>query len=161
MKITSVVYTPGAIFTLAEIPVGALFYTSFDETKFYPVVKEMTIQFLKPANTDLSVKFHFQKRKLGASQSKRKRRERASLDRERRDNKDIDGHVVALSRGIYQIRSIETGAENLSQDRKLTANDIYSFIERYRNDKDASFSLKKRSSKSLCPKRYPDLKFLI
>jgi len=28
----------GALFTLAEVPGGSLFYTSFDPTKYYPIV---------------------------------------------------------------------------------------------------------------------------
>jgi acyl-coenzyme A thioesterase PaaI-like protein len=95
----------GAIFTLAEIPGGALFYTSFDETKFYPVVKEMTIQFLKPANTDLSIEISLSEEEIGriAVEAKEKGKSEFILTGE---IKDIDGQVVALSRGVYQIRSI-------------------------------------------------------
>lgn len=35
----------GALFTLAEIPGGALFLTSFDASQFYPIVKEMNLRF--------------------------------------------------------------------------------------------------------------------
>ena len=42
----------GALFTLAEIPVGALYLTTFDVSKYYPEIKEMTIQFVRPAKTD-------------------------------------------------------------------------------------------------------------
>ncbi|MBN0698329.1 YiiD C-terminal domain-containing protein, partial [Pseudomonas aeruginosa] len=45
----------GALFTLAEIPGGALFLTSFDSARFYPIVKEMTLRFRRPAKGDIRV----------------------------------------------------------------------------------------------------------
>ena len=45
----------GALFTLAEIPGGALFLTSFDASKFYPIVKEMNLRFRRPATGDIVV----------------------------------------------------------------------------------------------------------
>ena len=40
----------GALFTLAEVPGGILVYSTFDTAKFYPIVKEMNIKFLKPGD---------------------------------------------------------------------------------------------------------------
>src|SRR5512145_642366 len=45
----------GALFTLAEIPGGALFLSSFDVSKFYPIVKALDMQFVKPATGDVTV----------------------------------------------------------------------------------------------------------
>ena len=45
----------GALFTLAEIPGGALFLTSFDAQRFYPVIKEMNLRFRRPATADIQV----------------------------------------------------------------------------------------------------------
>mgnify|MGYP003603307319 FL=1 len=45
----------GALFTLAEIPGGALFLTSFDASQFYPIVKEMNLRFRRPATGDIVV----------------------------------------------------------------------------------------------------------
>ena len=45
----------GALFTLAEIPGGALFLTSFDVTRFYPIIKEMNLRFRRPALGDIYV----------------------------------------------------------------------------------------------------------
>jgi len=46
----------GALFTIAEIPGGALFLTTFDVSRFYPVIKEMTIRFIKPVKTDVTIR---------------------------------------------------------------------------------------------------------
>ena len=45
----------GALFTLAEIPGGALFLTSFDAQRFYPIIKEMNLRFRRPATGDIQV----------------------------------------------------------------------------------------------------------
>ena len=45
----------GALFTLAEMPGGALFLTSFDSRRFYPIVKEMNLRFRRPAKGDITV----------------------------------------------------------------------------------------------------------
>ena len=39
----------GALFTVAEIPGGALFLSSFDTSKYFPIVKALNMDFLKPA----------------------------------------------------------------------------------------------------------------
>ena len=43
----------GALFTLAEIPGGALFLTSFDAQRFYPIIREMNLRFRRPAMGDI------------------------------------------------------------------------------------------------------------
>jgi acyl-coenzyme A thioesterase PaaI-like protein len=45
----------GALFTVAEIPGGVLFGSAFDVTRFYPIVGDMSIRFLKPAMTAVTV----------------------------------------------------------------------------------------------------------
>jgi acyl-coenzyme A thioesterase PaaI-like protein len=43
----------GALFTLAELPGGVLALTSFDSQRFYPIVKEASLRFLRPAGSDV------------------------------------------------------------------------------------------------------------
>ena len=45
----------GRIITVAEIPGGALFLSSFDTSKYFPIVKALNIDFLKPAKSDVTV----------------------------------------------------------------------------------------------------------
>lgn len=45
----------GALFTVAEVPGGVLFLSAFDVSRFYPIVGEMSIRFLKPAMTAVTV----------------------------------------------------------------------------------------------------------
>ena len=45
----------GSLFTAGEFIGGPLFLASFDYTRFYPIVKSISIQFLRPAATDMTV----------------------------------------------------------------------------------------------------------
>ncbi|MCX5873162.1 MAG: YiiD C-terminal domain-containing protein [Deltaproteobacteria bacterium] len=96
----------GALFTLAEIPGGALFYTSFDETKFYPVVKEMLITFLRPARTDVSIEISLSEEEINRITAEAEEKGKADFVLEGQI-KDATDRIVARSRGVYQIRSIE------------------------------------------------------
>lgn len=94
----------GALFTLAEVPGGALFLTSFDARRFYPIVKELSLRFRRPARGDISVDA-----RLGSDEIQRIRQE--AEDRGKADYWlelqliDASGEVVAESRGLYQLRA--------------------------------------------------------
>ncbi len=94
----------GALFTLAEVPGGALFLTSFDARRFYPIVKELNLRFRRPARGDISVDA-----RLGSDEIQRIRQE--AEDRGKADYWlelqliDASGEVVAESRGLYQLRA--------------------------------------------------------
>ncbi len=95
----------GALFTLAEIPGGALFLTSFDSRRFYPVVKALNLKFLKPAKGDVRVEAQLDEARIVAIEAEAATQGKAefTLSLELRDGA---GTVVAVSEGIYQIRAI-------------------------------------------------------
>ncbi|MDM8348396.1 YiiD C-terminal domain-containing protein [Pseudomonas sp. sp1636] len=94
----------GALFTLAEIPGGALFLTSFDSQRFYPVIKEMNLRFRRPAMGDIQVEA-----RLDAGQIERLQSEAHSQGKAdyllQLQLTDASGEVVAESRGLYQLRA--------------------------------------------------------
>lgn len=94
----------GALFTLAEIPGGALFLTSFDSQRFYPVVKELNLRFRRPATTDIRVEA-----RLSAADIKRLQNEAAEQGKSEFVLElaltDDTGEIVAESRGLYQLRT--------------------------------------------------------
>ncbi len=97
----------GALFTLAEIPGGALCLTTFDATKYYPLVKEMTIRFVRPACTDVTIECSFSTGEAEWIQ--------AAVELHGKADFTLAGHVidqsgdvVAVSKGIYQLREINT-----------------------------------------------------
>ncbi len=95
----------GALFTLAEIPGGALFLTSFDTKRFYPVVKEMTLRFIKPVTTDATVEIILDDAAITRIQTEAAASGKAEFILEGRIL-DAAGQLVAASRGVYQLRSL-------------------------------------------------------
>ena len=93
----------GALFTLAEIPGGALFLTSFDASKFYPIVKEMNLRFRRPATGDIVVEARLSAEEIARLQTEAQANGKAEYVLELQLT-DGSGEVVALSRGIYQLR---------------------------------------------------------
>jgi len=93
----------GALFTLAEIPGGALFLTTFDVSRFYPVIKEMSVRFRRPARTAITVEMGLSEEDARRIQQEAEAHGKADYVLEG-ELKDAHGEVVALSRGVYQIR---------------------------------------------------------
>ena len=95
----------GALFTLAEVPGGALFSTSFDSAKYYPIVKELSIRFRRPAMTDVTVEMTMTQEEVDRIQAEAEANGKADYILEG-ELKDENGTVVAISKGIYQIRAV-------------------------------------------------------
>lgn len=95
----------GALFTLAEIPGGALFLSSFDTRRYYPVVKALDLKFLKPAKGDIRVEARLDEARIAAIEAEAASAGKAEfrLDLELRD---AAGTVVATSAGLYQLRAV-------------------------------------------------------
>ncbi len=94
----------GAIFTLAEMPGGALFLTSFDSRRFYPVVKEMNLRFRRPAEGDITVDARIDPVEIARIQRDAEANGKAEYWLELQ-LLDVSGEVVAESRGLYQMRA--------------------------------------------------------
>jgi thioesterase domain-containing protein len=97
----------GALFTLAEIPGGVLFYTAFDPARYYPVLKEMNLRFVKPVASEATVAVE-----LPASEIERIGKELEAAGKcdyvLEAELTDAAGDVVARSRGLYQGRRVGT-----------------------------------------------------
>ena len=94
----------GALFTLAEIPGGALLLSSFDTARYYPVVKELNLRFLKPAKSDVTVELKLDESRIAELQTQADTAGKAEFVLEA-ELKDTSGIVVATSHGVYQIRA--------------------------------------------------------
>lgn len=95
----------GALFTLAEIPGGGLFLSSFDAQRYFPIVKELTMRFLKPGKGDISIELSIDEARIAALTAEAEAQGKAEFVLEG-ELKAADGSIVASSRGVYQIRSI-------------------------------------------------------
>ena len=93
----------GALFTLAEIPGGALFLTSFDVQRFYPLIKEMNLRFRRPATSDITVEARLSDEEIARIQAEAERNGKADYHLELQLC-DASGEVVAQTRALYQLR---------------------------------------------------------
>ena len=89
----------GALFTLAEIPGGALFLTSFDVQRFYPIVKELNLRFRRPAKGEIRVEARLGRDEIQRIQQQAEAEGKAdyNLDLELTD---AHGEVVAISKAV-------------------------------------------------------------
>ncbi len=97
----------GALFTLAEFPGGAIFLSSFDATKFYPIVKEMNIRFRRPATSDIFVEVRVSDEFVKKVQDEATANGKADYEWEC-NLVDAAGNVVAISKNVFQLRKIGT-----------------------------------------------------
>lgn len=94
----------GSMFCVGEVLAGALAMASFDPAESYPLVKTMTIDYRKPAQTDVTASAT-----LDAQTLERMRTDLAETGRAkwRHDVElhDADGELVATMSGDCQIRA--------------------------------------------------------
>ncbi len=95
----------GSLFTLAELPGGAIFATSFDSRRFYPIVRDMSIRFRRPAKTDITVEVRLDETKAAEVAAEAEREGKADYDWNC-ELKDETGEIVAITHNIYQLRKI-------------------------------------------------------
>lgn len=102
----------GAYFLVAEIPGGVL--ALFDLGPAYtPILKEMTLQFLKAANSDVTVEFRIGSEALEAIKAEADVTGRAAFSLEGQLY-DAEGDLVATSVAHYRVRRKGFKTENQS-----------------------------------------------
>ena len=94
----------GALFTVAEVPLGALYLTTFDVSKYYPIIKEMNIQFVRLAKSDVTIELTMTEDEVSRVQREVDEKGKSDFILEA-EVKDETGEVVARSRSVYQLRS--------------------------------------------------------
>ena len=95
----------GSLFSLADYAGGVLFYASFDRKKYYPILKEVTIAFKKPATTDIAVEASMPTAQAEQIKNITDETGKADwvLDLELKDEK---GDICCIVHGIFQMRKI-------------------------------------------------------
>ena len=90
----------GALCTLAEAPGGQLFISAFDLSRYFPIVGELGLRFLKPATTSVLVDARMSEAEIERVTSELGQRGKSKwvLDQELVDE---HGAVVATSRATY------------------------------------------------------------
>lgn len=95
----------GALFTLAELPGGILYLTSFDTARFYPIVKDMRIRFRRPATGEVFVEARVTDEELARIQQQAETEGKSEFTWTMTLT-DESGEVIAVSENIYQLRRI-------------------------------------------------------
>ncbi|HYA15134.1 MAG TPA: YiiD C-terminal domain-containing protein [Syntrophales bacterium] len=95
----------GSLFSLADYAGGVLFYATFDRKKYYPLLKEVSITFKKPATTDITVEASISP---AQAEQIRKITDEAGkadwvLDLELKDEK---GDICCIAHGTFQMRKV-------------------------------------------------------
>ncbi|WP_107660813.1 PaaI family thioesterase [Nocardia suismassiliense] len=94
----------GVLFTVAEILGGAIAIATFDNSEFYPLVKDLHVFFRKPAKTDVRAEA-----RLSEDEIARIAEEAAATGKSdftlTAVVTDADGVVVAETEGLYQLRA--------------------------------------------------------
>lgn len=93
----------GSLFSVGEYIGGPIFVASFDYTKFYPIVKAVNIQFLKPATTDVTVEAALGEAEAEAIQREVEAKGKADWKMDL-EVKNQAGEVCCLLQGIWQLR---------------------------------------------------------
>lgn len=93
----------GALFTLGELPGGAVYLTTFDTERFFPLVKNMSIDFKAPTQSDAVIEVRISESE--AARIEREAGEKGKADfKLESEIKDLNGQVTAVCRGSYQLR---------------------------------------------------------
>lgn len=95
----------GALFTLGEIPGGALCYCTFDPRRYFPLAKEITIRYRKPVTTDAVIQVGLSSEEITRIQRDLDANGKADFVVEA-DIVDASGEPAASIHGLYQIRSV-------------------------------------------------------
>jgi len=102
----------GSLFIIGEFTGGIIHGASFDYSRFYPIVKEVSIRFLKPAMTDVTLAVELGEEQASSIQTDAEKNGKAdfTLDLE---IKDANGVVVAVVKGTWQIRTVPNELKEL------------------------------------------------
>jgi len=95
----------GALFTLAEVPGGALFTTTFDVRRYYPIVKQLSIRFRRPATTDITVEVTMSAEEMARVSAEADNAGKADYGWDAQ-LLDATGEVVAIAESLYQLRAM-------------------------------------------------------
>jgi len=111
----------GALFTLAELPGGAILISAFDMSKFFPTLGKIETKFVAPAKTAVTVEVNLSEEELTRIGTEAKENGKSIFVLEL-DLKDENGVVVAKTKGTYQMRTHakpDPNAEPEGEDEEL------------------------------------------
>lgn len=96
----------GSLFSLADYSTGVLFFASFDHTRYFPVLKETSIRYSRPATTNIIAELALTTEQV--EEARRIAEEKGKVDMITDiELKDEQGEICCLVHLIWQIRKIK------------------------------------------------------
>ena len=95
----------GVQFTVAEILGGIISLSTFDSSKYFPLVKNIDISFVAMAKSELRAEASLDDDTIARIETEAAERGKADFTLEATVT-DADGKTVATTRGLYQLRAI-------------------------------------------------------
>jgi acyl-coenzyme A thioesterase PaaI-like protein len=95
----------GVLFTVAEILGGIIPLITFDTAKYFPLVKNLDIQFVAMAKSDVRAQASLDDATIARVEVEAAERGKADFTLEAVVT-DADGQTVATTRGLYQLRAL-------------------------------------------------------
>lgn len=97
----------GVLFTVAEVLGGIIPLITFDRSKYFPLVKNLDIQFVAMAKSDVRAEATLDDETIARVEAEAAERGKADFTLEAVVT-DVDGQTVATTRGLYQLRAISS-----------------------------------------------------
>jgi thioesterase domain-containing protein len=96
----------GVQFTVAEVLGGIIALSTFDTTKYFPLVKNVDIKFVSMARSELRAEAALDDETIARIEAEAAERGKADFTMEAVVT-DTDGKTVATTRGLYQLRAFD------------------------------------------------------
>jgi thioesterase domain-containing protein len=97
----------GVLFTVAEVLGGIIPLITFDRSKYFPLVKNLDIQFVAMAKSDVRAEATLDDETIARVEAEAAERGKADFTLEAVVT-DADGQTVATTRGLYQLRALRS-----------------------------------------------------
>jgi thioesterase domain-containing protein len=97
----------GVLFTVAEVLGGIIPLITFDTAKYFPLVKNLDIQFVAMAKSDVRAEASLDDETIARVEAEAAQRGKADFTLEAVVT-DADGQTVAITRGLYQLRALSS-----------------------------------------------------
>lgn len=95
----------GVLFTVAEVLGGIIALSTFDTEKYFPLVKNLDIQFVAMAKSDVRAEARLDDEEIARIEAEAAERGKSDFTLEAVVT-DANGTTVATTRGLYQLRAI-------------------------------------------------------
>jgi thioesterase domain-containing protein len=96
----------GSLFSLADYTGGILFGSCFNLNKYYPILKEVTISFKRPATTDVTVEVSLSAEEIIELEKVAETTGKADCIKNI-ELKDSNGSICCIARGTFQVRKVK------------------------------------------------------